>query len=247
MTVSMTVDAKPLKAALAKVRHAAPLVRRKTLIAIANVYGRIVMETAPIDTGRFIAGEAQGLNEAGAGPFPVRQIKAAGYSQKRRDEITRMLEAQLEWWRYQKNRLEARGVRSIATGKQSKDYTLAVKNYQRCIQYLAEWRASEGTGAVIGLQFWQRLKEAKRRKDQNPDMVLTRAYSKIYGGRGHIIQSNGREVMSLRNLEPHAYIVEYNTKVRAKAIRSLGGTVKKTSLAYVKKLAGVAGFPLSAG
>jgi hypothetical protein len=245
MTVSMTVNTRPLKAALAKARQAVPAVRKETLIAIANVYGKIVMETAPIDTGRFIAGEAQGLNEAGAGPFPVQKVKAAGYSQKRRDEITRMLEAQLEWWRYQKNRLEARGVRSIATGKQSKDYTLAVKNYQRCIKYLAEWRASEGTGAVIGLQFWQRLKEAKRRKDQNPDMVLTRAYSRVYGGKGRLIQYNGREVLSLRNLEPHAYIVEHNTRVRANALRAMAGTVKKVSQAYTKQMAAASGLSVT--
>jgi hypothetical protein len=247
VSIEVSVDSRALKAALAKAKRSGPPARRNALLSIASAYGKVVMSTSPVDTGRFKAAEAQGLNQAGAGPFPVQPVRTDDTPEARawRAKVDKTLAIQLNYWKGQVAYYESRrALRSLATGKQNKAYRVAKKNLERAQQYLAEWKASEGTGAVIGVEFWQRLREARRRKDQNPDMVLTRAYSKVYGGTGQLIQYNGREVISLRNLEPHAYIVEHNKRVRANALRAMAGTVKRASQAYTKQLAAASSLAL---
>jgi hypothetical protein len=229
---------------LAKAKSGQSTARRTALLEIAKVYGKIVLAMSPVDTGRFKAAEAQGLNQAGAGPFPVQPIRpdTSPKAKAFRDKVTRTLTRQVEYWRGVTRTIEARGgTKALATGKENKRYKQARKNFERANQYLSEWVASEGTGAVIGVDYWQRRAEAQRRKDKDPELVLTRAYSKVYGGTGQLIDYNGKQVISLRNKEPHAYIVESNTRVRRNALKAMAGTVKRASNGYTKKLKAASG------
>lgn len=247
--VEMRADTRAFKEAIKRAVASGPLARRGTLLDIAYEFGRQVMLRSPVDTGRFKRAEAQALNAAEVGRFPLETVKPG------KDKLRRRIEArlivQLRFWQRVKTSIEAKGEATYKTKRgtgQTKHYRDAIKRVALSEQYLAEFRASAGTAAVIGVEFWQRLSEARRRKTPiDPNRILTRAYSKVYGGTGSVIQGNGQTVIQLINREPHAYIVEQKRQVRGGALTFVGRDVlRRVGPGYVKKIVAASGLAVSA-
>lgn len=246
--ISFTHNGPQFKAALMRGVARSPEARRAALLAITKAVGVQIMVRSPVDTGRFKRAEAQALNQAGAGPFAVANVVLA--RSKYADRIEKRLRNQLRFWTRIKDRMVRKGLvytkgigkERRGRGRPTKAYRDVCKRVERAQEYLDQYLASGGTGPAIGVEVWQRWKEAQRRKDKNVDNVLTRAYNKEYGGAGRFIDTPGQSVVQLVNKEPHAKIVEYKKAVRAASIRAAGGgAVKRASQKYTKEIAAAAG------
>lgn len=246
--IEIQADTRKFQEAMKKAGAAGPGSRRAAIVELARAYGTEVMKRAPVDTGRFKAGEAEGLNMAGAGPFPVPAIgrspgaKSSGIWLK----IEKRLIIQERFWKLVCARMISDGSAFYKTKRgtgETKHYRDAKKKAQLSSKYLAEWYASKGNAAVIAVEYWQRASEARRRKKPiDPNEILTRAYQKVYGGRGRIIDGGGDSIVQLVNKEPHAYIVESKKGVRITAINAVGRDVlTKVGAGYVKRVATAAG------
>lgn len=242
--VTMTADVAAFRAGIKRAIAGGAAARRGAIVELARAFGTEVLRRSPVDTGRFKRAEAQALNAAGVGPFPEEAIKSGNDKLRRR--IQARLTVQVRFWEKVARGMEARGEATYKTKRgtgQTKHYRDALKKAELSRRYLAEFVASEGTAAVIASEWWQRVSEAKRRKTPiDPTRILTRAYSKVYGGTGRIIEAGSRSIVQLVNKEPHAYIVEARYGPRKTALNAVGnGLVKRVGNGYVKRVAAAAG------
>ena len=233
--VEITMDRSEFKRAVERAYRSGPEARRKALLSVVAMFGREVQTRAPVFTGRFKRAEAQAINAVGAGPLPLQPIKKPEDS-KWTKGVARGLAKQRAYWQRRVNEIVAAG-QHLRLGKKGKllkgetaVYRRAQKQLALAIQYQTEWYASGGTAAVIN----------QKRIGYNK---LTRAYAKVYGGTGSVLQSEADTVVRLKNMEPHAYIVDKKKQVRNRALAVLGrDIVERAGRAYVGRMAEATGF-----
>lgn len=190
-------------------RRVADLQRRGALArgTAAKVYAdellRAIDRDTPRDTNRMAAGFMQGANAAGLGPFDVPAVKAS----EKFPKMQRTLQRQLNKW------LNLRAIyeREGRTGQPYYRKILrAVESATRQIELLTDT-------SILVQNRGRRVRWTVRHR--------------VYGGTGRRIETPGGTFFQVRNLEPHAIIIDRRRKIVARAL----GQARLTGLRKVRR------------
>lgn len=222
-------------------------VEKETVQALAEDFIRIVVSRSPQDTRRYVSAWIEAGNAAGVSNFsylPLRRSKHA-------DTLLLRLERQLiellrkveiadkaaKFWedtytrRYGRTARKDRWERDCAR-KRDKALKRAAK-LQVVVEFASEQIRKFKDGQAGELVIWGKSDAkdtAKRRYASVRD--------KVYGGRGTWKRAGHRTFLELKNLEPHASIVESRVGVVREALRSVEGLGLRRVEPRVVKLIG---------
>lgn len=222
MAITCKVDSRGLMEKLRALDRNRPEARKAAALAMAHEVVRVAVVIAPKDTNRYVNGFAQAANAAGAGPIPVRPLRAS----RVHDEIVRKLRQQVAFWEFIVRDAEAKG-RTQYKGKKSgetRSYRKAKDNLRKAREQLEK---VDPTSIAFGL-----------RGSSGRSLNLT-VRNKIYGGTGEVVETPAVTFVRLHNLEAHATIVEKKFGVMKRAgsvARAMGA--RSVGRAYFKKVTG---------
>lgn len=161
-----------------------------------------IIGAVAIDTHRMVRGFQIAANQARLGPFSVDAVARSGRS----EQYVRKLEAQAEkaakrlsmWLRWrdhyiQKNRTRQPYFQKIMRELDASRRSSAAWVYERVLEEIRKYAATEGTGVVI--------------ENRGRAVSLT-VRDKVYGGSGAMVLTPTGVYVIIRNLEPHAIIQE---------------------------------------
>lgn len=227
MAARITFDDDVLRARMRRVvanRTDARTAALKTLAERMIVY---IVRTGPRDTNRFVRAYAMAGNDLGLGPFVAPPIRPGRYQAN-----VRRLRSQWRKWAYIVERYEAEGrthYKGVKKTGPDRGYQKAKRLRDRAAKSLEQLlEAGEGSGAIV----------IGGRRGAKGLSQLASVRTKVYGGQGAWIISDGRTLARIHNLEPHASIVNRNTRVVTDAVRAArryGG--RRLSEKYVREVA----------
>lgn len=171
-----------------------PGARREILIEAGRFAMEHVRDHAPRDTNRWVAAMMQAGNQAGLGPLPVPEILPSKFGA----QALRRLTSQVKFWEWVTRAYEKAG----RTGERY--YARASFRLNSSRRELDRW---DERGVFIGIRSGLRL-----------GIRLRRAVSEVFGGEGRILMQRRITVLVIHNKEPHANLVERNTRTWGKAV-----------------------------
>jgi len=196
--------------------------RRDALGVVVEQFVRVLVREGPRDTNRFVRAYQQAANDLGLGPFLVLDV-VPGKDVARRERLVR----QLRKWsaivelNERAGRTTYKGVKRTGPDK---NYLRAVRLRDRAAKELAEFAENS---LVIG----------GRRGSRGVGQLAT-VRTKIFGGKGRWIEAGGDLFAEVRNLEPHARIVQRRTKIINRGLGAAGrGALRVVGARYVRQLA----------
>mgnify|MGYP007005600441 CR=1 FL=1 len=211
--MGVKTDISAMQARVKATQRAVAVAGRSAVVAAGDALVDAIERIAPYDTNRYIRGWQLAIQAAGSGVegAKTRQVKALKESRfmaqnfdrldrqvKRLEKARSGLVNRLQKWFYGTGRpLGKWGRRAEAKVAQLDKLIVRAKVQRRLID------DDEGTALVIGRGYGRRL---------------TTVRTKVYGGTGRSFSRGGRASLYLRNLEPHASIVESNSRVVEKAV-----------------------------
>lgn len=234
--------------AIRKIRLAnklADAARRESAVDLADAWVDIVEEVSPRSTGRYVRGWQVAANDAG---LPVRVVAPIRPNPKR-EEIEKALERQVRLWARDFDRwaaLERRYRVEDARGgvtrtgrprakrtaqpyfrKILRNKRFALKRYKKALANLEAFTAADGGILIDAGRLLSRRRggayDAGIGYTKSGRRKLSTVRTKVYGGEGEIFDAGGRTLIRLRNLEPHASIVESKRRIRAQASAAVRG------------------------
>jgi hypothetical protein len=245
--IMLRVDVRPLQERIAFARRRIPGARAEALRSAVRTGLRAVLAVSPRDTLRYSRAWAMAGNQAGVGPFAVPSVQRSRFAEQWADRLA--VQTIEQWQRLKRARLlldsNERALRNaeaaIANGRRGKEMRLRLIELRRTNAKLRRWEkeaeekwkqskeeldlyaASGGQAVVI---FGKRRTKTGRQR-------LTTVRPKIYGGSGREHHTPEASRIDVRNLEPHARIVEFKKRLAAKAmglLRQMGITTGRAAL-----------------
>lgn len=226
----MPVNLSKFKKRVGAVRRGMDLAAKRALVAGADASVDVVESIAPVDTGRFLAGWQRAALKAGSAVGgKARMVQPIDFSQSRHERVLERLWHQVEFiarevkWRKERLYLwyDSRGRRYGDYGRSlARKIKTWEKRYSRALEEFQKAAAAEGTGVpvlVIGSGAGRKLSTVR---------------TKVYGGTGRLIVRGGGLVeVLMKNLEPHAQILEAKLQVMARA-RQLAGERERVMASF---------------
>lgn len=166
-----------------------------------------IITNVPHDTNRLKRGYAMAANQANLGPFPVPDVQASKYRKDLGNRLSYQI-AKFEnsvafWERIIQTRYLSKGRKGKwLRDAQSKKRT-AEKRLARAKEEADKFGATDSALVIF--------------RSSKSGLTMT-VRDKVYGGEGREISRPGFHGYQIHNLEPHASIVEKNTRVVAKAL-----------------------------
>lgn len=198
MPIKLKADLSKLAAELSLLAKQGPGASREAVKVMGRDFIEECIRLSPRDTRRYVNGWIQAGNAAGVGIFPAEAIQPSRVGEKLRQFFLK----QFQEWDWIVKRYEREG-------RQDKWYRKAVKLRDRAAEELAKYTE---TAIAIGVRVVD-----GRAFSVGKGRNLATVRNKIYGGTGSIVR-NGRETLiNLHNLEAHASIVEWSSRVKARA------------------------------
>lgn len=239
--IRVRVDTSVLDAKLAKLRANRIDARRESTAVLANEVIRFIVDKAPRDTNRYVRGWQQAQNDISRGgttvaPVPLSVIKPGRYAAG----ILTRIRKQSSYWTAVRIKLQHRvdDLRRAGVKDNGPRMTRALATLEK-VKAIEE-RAKES------LRFMQENPDTAThailiggKRTQNPYAFgrLARVDAKFHGGFARFYSVGNQTYIEVKNLEPHANIVESRTQlmrtalgaVKAYGFRSIRG-------AYIKQL-----------
>lgn len=212
----------------------APMVALAGLKQVGNAFGRALITLSPADTNRYRRAWAIAANEAGVGPFAVPEVVPSKYNERLKER----LELQAERWQriaedkrksaeYWQRVYENRYAREGRRGKWERDCAAkrdkAAKIAEKAAKVAARAREEADMIRPDSIVIWGRRKKAPGGKgylSAAEDLRIGRLATvrvKVHGGTGYVVATSRGGYIILHNLEPHASIVEKNSRVVSRA------------------------------
>lgn len=192
-------------------------------------FTRHLLERSPYDTRRFRRAYAMAANDLGLGPFFVEAVRPSQRAFRRERLANQVQKWQFIVDRYERsNRTQYKGVKRTGPNE---GYLRARKIRDRAAKILADFDAldegARGTALIIG-----------GRKGRGVGQLAS-LRTRVYGGRGRWVDAPQGVYAQVHNREPHASIVQRNTRVVSEALRAARAVsrTRRVSNAYVRRLA----------
>lgn len=193
--------------------------RQQALRVLTERAVRYIIANAPRDTNRFVRAYQQAGNDLGVGPFVLVPIESGRYMAN-----VRRLRRQVALYDFRvrayvnADRMYYKGVKKSGLDK---GYVKAKKQLDRAEAELAKLlEAGEDSGAIV---------IGGRRKAKSTSLSrLATVRTTVYGGEGRWLVGPDLTAARIVNREPHARLVNRNTRVvtdAVRAVRRYGGTL----------------------
>lgn len=228
MRPRVKIDMRGLNRRLQAAREAGPGASYEAVKVLGREFGLTVLSLSPSDTNRYKAGWARAINGAGVGPVSVPAIVESKFAAVLLDRLETQLarfearaerkEKAAEYWhkvylnRYERPGRKDRWERDCAAkrAEAAKQAQQARKQAERAAEQV---RNFDPRGLVI----WGKKSASGRLNLGEVSTVRTR----VYGGRGVVVATDGGAYILLHNLEPHASIVEKQARAVARAFAAV--------------------------
>lgn len=210
MAGEVTFDISALQAAADRLRAALPASALAGAQAIANEGVRQLEVVSPRNTQRYVRAWLDAGNRAGLGPFVLPPIRPDRYAKLYRRYLL-----------YQVSQFERIVRDNMRQGRTDRAASTARRRLAAAKRELSRYRPDS---IVIGLQIFAGRRGGERYVRFGTRPVVTVRH-KVYGGEGRSAMVGSDAVVSLKNLEPHARLVERRfsiVKRLERAARSVG-------------------------
>ena len=227
--MGLSVDASRWRGRIDAVTRALPAAARDAAVAGGRAFVEWMDMYARRDTNRYVRGWQTAFNDIGVGE-PVRVSRVV--NSRKNDVYLAVLEKEEARARrellFRQERLKKRlGYTKGKVGRSERREMAIIKKLDTRITRIDE-EIQKAQGAT-GLLFFDMY-----RGKRSFSTVRTR----VYGGRGAVDVTDGRAVLVLRNLEPHAAILEKRYGfVRAAADGARGQGLRRASNAHARRIA----------
>lgn len=240
----ITVDTRVLNRRVKEATARSPRARLAALKEAVELVVKRVVLTARRDTRRYVRAWIIAANQAGLWYNTPPAVQRSRFADKLKDRLEIQLDREVMWLRrteaslkFWEERYNLWYGRTGRRGKWERDCRAkrdkARKNVERQKKLVEQARAelakyaSGNEGQLVVFR-----RRAKSRRN-----ITVTVREKIYGGSGEAVSEGDRAVITLRNLEPHARIVEkrYGTVTRAdraerpRAVRRVKETYRKVA------------------
>lgn len=239
--IQVRVDTRVMDAKLAKLRSNRLDARREGTAVAANEVIRFVVTRAPKDTNRYVRGWQKAQNDIARGsstvaPIPLDVIKPSRYAAQIRTRIAK----QASYWTGVRVRLEQQlsAVDKAGFKRESPRGVRALKRLEKVrvieerAREMLRWMNENPDGATHAI-----LIGGKRRLNPYTLGRLARIDAKFHGGYARFAHTATATFVEVKNLEPHANIVEARTRLMRSALgasRSIG--LQQVRGVYIKQL-----------
>lgn len=201
--------------------------REQALRVLSERFITYIVNNAPKDTNRFVRAYQQAGNDLGLGPYVVAPVLPGRFQAN-----VRRLQNQVFKWDYIVSRYEREGrtmYKGVKKNGPDKGYVKAKALRDRAVEELNKLlEAGEGSGAIV-MGGSKKAKGVKR---------LATVRTQVYGGEGRWLVGPNTTAARIHNKEPHASIVDRNTRVVSngmRAVRRFGG--QRVSEKYLREAA----------
>lgn len=222
MSIKLNFDDRAFQSRMNRVLANRSDARTVALTELVEGFVREVIKTAPRDSNRFVRAYQMAGNDLGFGPFAVAIVTDSRYKAN-----LRRLQNQVNKWEYIVRRYEREGrtqYKGVKKTGPDQGYVKAKRFLKRAELELSKL---DETSLVIG-----------GRRGARGVSRLSTVRSKVYGGRGSWIVAGGSTIARVHNMEPHASIVQRNTRVVSNALWKVGRFgAKRVQEKYVKQVA----------
>jgi len=239
--IQVFVDTKVIEGKLSKLKANRDAARRESVAVLANEVVRFIITKAPRDTNRYVRGWQAAQNDISkasrtVGSVPLDTIRPSRYAA----QILTRIRKQASYWTAVRTKLEQRAetYRSSGVKEGSPRMTRLLKSVEKVkeierrardmLRDLNENPDSATHAILIG-----------GKKSLNPYTFgrLARSSRAFYGGYARMADIGGETFIEVKNLEPHANIVESRTRLMRSALSAVRGQGLKTVRgAYIKRL-----------
>lgn len=225
MSVKFQFDDKLLQFRMQRVIANRRDARTVALRVMVETVIKDVIQNSPVDTHRFKRAYQMAGNDLGVGPFMVDPVEKGRY-----DENLKRLRNQVHRYEYYKERAERndrtmyKGVKKVGIDQ---GYVKVLQRLRRARIELAKFEEGGPGSIVIG-----------GRRGRGTYSVLATVRTKVYGGAGQWIISGDTTIARIHNKEPHASLVQRNTRVVSNALWLVGRQGgRRVQQKYVKEVA----------
>lgn len=246
----MQVDTSGMQRKLQLMARARPEGRKNAVLFGVGAAVRGIVRQCPADTNRLVNGYIEAGQQAGLGAFvgalrPLRQSKYRGLQETALAVQVTRYEKNVKYWAGQVAFL--RNARALDGGKRvlhrpGGDVTVAValreaeSALRKNIKLVERARAEQGKLAEFSIVFGIFGGRSGRK-------IGTTVSSTVYGGQGEFIHTADASYVRIRNLEPHARVIEKRTGLVRQAVAALKvdgiDTVKRGYVEAMRNAAGV--------
>lgn len=239
--IQVRVDTRVMDAKLARLRANRLDARREGTAVLANEVIRFVITRSPRDTNRYARGWQKAQNDISRGsqtvaPVPLDVIKPSRYAAGIRTRITK----QASYWtgvrvklEHDLQRVERAGFkRESPKGVRALKRLEKVKEIESRAREMLRWINENPDSATHAI-----LIGGKRRLNPYTFGRLARIDAKFHGGFARFAHTGSGTFVEVKNLEPHANIVEARTRLLRTALGAARGVgLRQVRGAYVKQL-----------
>lgn len=225
----MKIDQTSLRRAEEALDRSSRPIAVRVLGGVATRAGQLFRQVSPADTNRYVAGWVRAALGAGATGLAVPALKES--KGRRRNQL--WLERQRDKAQEAVEAAEALIRAWYPPGRPRKGYfrrlqarlDKAHKRLQRAEQELRSFEQNE-SAIVIG---------GARRRDGSRGLATVR--QRVFGGQGSIVRVGDQHVLIMRNLEPHAKLVERRSNTAATVRKLLAPSLQSGATLAARQLA----------